>query len=151
MTNNDEQLLDDELTADSLGAESALGAEPIVSLTGDEVLCAPATATVLEAATTMSEAGVSLLVLGSADDVEAVLSERDVVRAVADGVALDQTPATDYGSTTLRWALPESSISDVVDEMMSGYVRHVLVADGGGKLVGIVSMRDILAAYASSI
>ena len=151
MNNNDDQLLDGELEDDSLDAQFSLGAEPIGSLTGDEVVSASAGATVLEAATAMNEAGVSLLVLGSADNVKAVVSERDVVRAVAEGAALDQTPATEFGSTTLRWALPESAISDVVDEMMSGYVRHVLVAGDDGKLVGIVSMRDILAAYASSI
>lgn len=146
MSNDNEQLVED-----GLGAEPSLGAEPIGSLTGDEIVSLPATATVLEAAQKISDAAVSLLVLGSAENVECVVSERDIVRAVAEGVALDETPAADYGSTTLRWAMPESAISDVIDEMMSGYVRHVLVAGKDGKMIGIVSMRDILAAYSSMI
>ena len=144
MSNDDDQLLDDEL-----GGEVGPGADPIGSLTGDEIVSLPTTATLLEAAKAINEAAVSLLVLGDADKVEAVISERDVVRAVADEVDLAATAATEYGSTTLKWALPESAVSDVVDEMMSGYVRHVLVAGEDGKLVGIVSMRDILAAFSS--
>jgi CBS domain-containing protein len=144
MSNENDQLLDEDL-----GPEAALGAEPIGSLTGDEIVSLPATATLLDAAKKINEEAVSLLVLGTVDKVEGVVSERDVVRAVAEGAALDQTAASEYGSTTLKWALPESAINDVVDEMMSGYVRHVLVADDDGKLVGIVSMRDILAAYSA--
>ena len=144
MSNDNDQLLDDDL-----GPESALGAEPIGSLTGDEIVSLPATATVLDAAQKINEAGVSLLVLGSADKVEAVVSERDIVRAVAEGAAVGETAASEYGSSNLKWALPESAINAVVDEMMSGYVRHVLVAGEDGKLVGIVSMRDILAAYSA--
>ncbi|MGI9615587.1 MAG: CBS domain-containing protein [Acidimicrobiales bacterium] len=152
--NNHQPPNDQMLESDPLGPEAALGAEPIGSLTGDEIVSMPATATLVEAATTMNEAAVSLVVLGIGDDnkadsIKAVVSERDVVRAVAEGAALDQVAAVDYGSTTLKWALPESAISDVVDEMMSGYVRHVLVADDDGTLVGIVSMRDILAAFSA--
>ena len=152
--NNHQPPNDQIMETDLLRPEAALGEEPIGSLTGDEIVSLPATATLVEAATTMSEAAVSLVVIGIADDkkadsIEAVVSERDVVRAVAEGAALDQVAAINYGSSTLKWALSQSAISDVIDEMMSGYVRHVLVADDDGTLVGIVSMRDILAAYSA--
>lgn len=152
--NNHQPPNDQILESDPLAPAAALGGEPIGSLTGDEIVSLPATATLVEAATAMSESAVSLVVLGIADDnkansIKAVVSERDVVRAVAEGAALDQIAAVDYGSTTLKWAMSESAISDVIDEMMSGYVRHVLVADDNGTLAGIVSMRDILAAYSA--
>lgn len=152
--NNHQPPNDQILESDPLAPAAALGEEPIGSLTGDEIVSLPATATLVEAATAMSESAVSLVVLGIADDnkadsITAVVSERDVVRAVAEGAALDQIAAVDYGSTTLKWAMSESAIGDVIDEMMSGYVRHVLVADDNGTLAGIVSMRDILAAYSA--
>jgi CBS domain-containing protein len=40
-------------------------------------------------------------------------------------------------------------MAEVAEEMMDCYVRHVLVEDGG-RLVGIVSARDLLGAYVSA-
>ena len=39
------------------------------------------------------------------------------------------------------------TVDDVVEEMMEGYIRHVLVAGPDGTLLGMVSMRDLLAAF----
>ncbi len=116
-------------------------------LMGDEIVSAPATTTFREAAKMLHDAEVGLLVIGEPTSVKGVVSERDIVRAVARGVDLDAATVTDSLSTNLKWATPDTSVGNVIEEMMEGYLRHVLVGGDGGELVGIVSMRDLLAAF----
>lgn len=122
------------------------GAAPVESFMSEEVVICANTTTMREAARLLHEAGVGMLVVGTRTAVEGVVSERDVLRAVADGADLDAGTVADIESRTLKWATPTSTVDDVVEEMMEGYIRHVLVAGDGGELVGIVSMRDLLSA-----
>jgi CBS domain-containing protein len=55
----------------------------------------------------------------------------------------------DIASTKLVWCDSTATVREVAEQMMEQYVRHVLLEDGG-KLVGIVSARDLLGAYAMS-
>jgi CBS domain-containing protein len=89
---------------------------------------------------------VGLLVVGSADRVEGVVSERDVVRAVALGRDVDTTAVSEVASTRVVWCDAGATVYEVAELMMEHYVRHVLVEDGG-RLVGVVSARDLLGAY----
>ena len=123
------------------------GEVTVGSLIGGEIVAVPASVSMRAAAKALAESDVGLVVIGSADEVAAVVSERDVVRAVAADNDLDTTLAVDGGTTSLRWATTDSSEAEVIDEMMSGYLRHVLVRDDAGALAGIVSIRDLLAAY----
>ena len=121
------------------------GASVRTYLTADVVTVAP-TASLRETAFTMAQANVGVLVVGTAKHVAALVSERDVVRAVADGVDLDGTTAADVASTELFWIDADDTVGDAAEEMMEDYVRHVLVRDRRG-LVGILSMRDVLSAF----
>ncbi|MDO8390692.1 MAG: CBS domain-containing protein [Actinomycetota bacterium] len=111
-----------------------------------EVVTIAVTASVREAAAELSRASVGVLVIGTADVVAGLVSERDVVRAVAEGRDPDGTLAIDVGTTTLIWIDAGNTIGDAAEEMMEDYVRHVLVRGDDG-LVGILSMRDVLDAY----
>jgi CBS domain-containing protein len=113
----------------------------------DEILALDPDTTLRQAAVALEEAGVGCLVVGTAENVEGVVSERDILRAVADGVDLDATPVREVESRHLMWATTDSTVEEVVDEMMGNYVRHVLVGEDH-RLVGMVSIRDVLAAYA---
>jgi CBS domain-containing protein len=44
---------------------------------------------------------------------------------------------------------PDASVHEVAERMMECYIRHVLV-EAGGRLIGIVSARDLLGDYVSS-
>jgi CBS domain-containing protein len=118
----------------------------ITAFMAEEVTIAASTTTLRDAAVALEAAGVGILVVGTRDVVEGVVSERDVLRAVARNIDLDSTTVAEVESTHLMWATPDSTVGEVVEEMMEGYIRHVLVGDESG-LVGIVSMRDVLAAY----
>jgi len=118
----------------------------ITAYMSDEIVALDPSTTLRQAAVALAEAGVGCMVVGSPEAVEGVVSERDILRAVAEGVDLDFTLVGAVESTDLKWATPDSTIGDVVEEMMENYVRHVLVGDNR-RLVGMVSIRDVLAAF----
>jgi CBS domain-containing protein len=123
------------------------GSASISTVIGDEPVLIPSTTTLREAARQLSEAGVGLIVVGTSAEVEGVVSERDIVGAVASGVDLDTTTVAEVETKDhLDWATVDSTIAEVADEMMRDYVRHILVTNGR-KLIGVVSMRDVLALY----
>ena len=90
---------------------------------------------------------IGLVVLGSLDKVESVISERDVVRGVADARDPAVTPARELASTKVVWCDASATVREAAELMMEEYVRHILLEEDG-RLVGIVSARDLLGAYA---
>lgn len=111
-----------------------------------EVIAVDRTASIRDAAVAIAKASVGVVIIGDPDDVVALVSERDVVRATAEALDLDATLARDIGSTELVWIEADDSIADAAEEMMEDYVRHVLVRDGD-RLVGVLSIRDVVSAY----
>jgi CBS domain-containing protein len=113
----------------------------------DAVITIPADATLLAVADELAGDQVGVLVVGSMDDVEGVISERDVVRAVAEGRDPQETTARELASRKVVWCDPTATVHEVAELMMEEYVRHVLLGEDN-RLVGIVSARDLLGAYA---
>jgi CBS domain-containing protein len=114
----------------------------------EEIVTVAPTEPVRAAAAAVVEQSVGMLVVGTTDDVVGVVSERDIVRAVAEGLDLDRVTVAEIASRQLVWLDADDNIGDAAEEMMEDYVRHVLVRDEGG-LVGVLSMRDVLSAFTS--
>lgn len=125
---------------------SPVGSSPVSRLIGDAVVRIPSDATLAEAARVLAGSEIGAVLIGEGDRPEAVVSERDLVHAVADGRDPTCARAIDVASTELIWCDVESTVDEVALEMMDRYVRHVLVEEDGA-LVGIVSARDLLGAY----
>jgi CBS domain-containing protein len=125
------------------------GKAPVSVYTTDEVVTIPADASLVEAARALVDGAVGLLVVGTAEQVEGVVSERDVIRAIAAGRDPAATPVTEVIRARLVWCEPTATVAEVAEVMMTEYVRHVLVGSDE-QLVGIVSARDLLGAYASA-
>jgi CBS domain-containing protein len=113
----------------------------------DAVITIPPDATLLAVADELAGDQVGVLVVGSMHDVEGVISERDVVRAVAEGRDPQETTARELASKRVVWCDPTATVHEVAELMMEQYVRHVLLGEDN-RLVGIVSARDLLGAYA---
>jgi CBS domain-containing protein len=126
-------------------AISISGSSCISLLIGDEVVRADPHASLAEIADVLVSSAIGAVVLGAGDRPDAIVSERDLVASMAAGLDPSTTPATDVASTALVWCEVDSTIEEVAAEMMERYVRHVLVEDDG-RLVGVVSIRDLLAA-----
>lgn len=106
-------------------------------LTVDEKLTLQSLAAVLAAA------DVGVVLVAQPDGRAGVVSERDVVRALADGGAPDELWVADVMTDELVIAEPEESVLDVAARMVAEGVRHVAVVDRG-EVVGVVSSRDVL-------
>jgi CBS domain-containing protein len=76
-----------------------------------------------------------------------LISERDLVRAIADGVALSRTPVEDVMTTDLVTATPHDELIDVVHRMLDAEVRHLPVVEDG-VAYGMLSVRDALRSLA---
>ncbi len=101
-------------------------------------------ATIKQAAEVFVREGIGLLVIASSVSpvrAEAVLSERDVVRAVAAG-----TPATTSLSAISTKKLVRIKRSEPLSRavwlMMQKHIRHLVVENDDGTLFGVLSIRD---------
>lgn len=73
----------------------------------------------------------------------AVMTERDLLKAVAAGLDPDEETVASHMTSTLVTAAPSWPIADAAQLMVRHGVRHVLVFDGP-ELVGVLSMRDVV-------
>lgn len=118
-------------------------------LIGDPVATVAPEATLLEVADALASAGVGALVVGDGEKADAIVSERDLVSALAERRDPGTTRARDVAHSTLVWCDAEATVAEVAAKMMDSYVRHVLVEEDG-RLVGVVSARDLLGVYAAA-
>lgn len=77
------------------------------------------------------------------DNSVGIVSERDVVRALADAGDPDEVWAADVMIEEIVVAEPEEAILDVAQRMVEEGVRHVAVVERG-VIVGVASARDLL-------
>lgn len=76
-----------------------------------------------------------------------ILSERDIVRTIADhGEDALQEPIEDLMTKQVRTCKPSDSIKDLMQMMTTRRHRHVPVCNDVGDLVGIVSIGDVVKA-----
>ncbi len=73
-----------------------------------------------------------------------VLSERDVIKALADGKDLN-IPVGQFCKRDIITLKADATLEEAAAAMGKHRIRHVVVVDDQGKLVGVVSVRDILA------
>ena len=128
---------------------SGLGPDDEVRLfVSDGLILVRPDATVRQIAQVLASEGVGALVVAEADRVHGVVSERDVVLAIAAGQELGAATAADLDSQQVVTCTPDTTVHDAAVLMMEHYVRHLLVQDDTGP-VGMVSARDLLGAYAT--
>jgi CBS domain-containing protein len=90
----------------------------------------------------------SLLVLDGTDLV-GIITERDVLRAVATGTPLD-TPVSKVMSKELITVEPGTSLREAARIMTEKWIRHLPVLEAG-RLVGVVSQRDLAGVLAGAL
>lgn len=119
--------------------------EPIRGLLrGPLATCRPLS-TLRELAAVLSDNLVGALVVGHPAEVIGIVSERDLVRAVADGLDLDDDRVREVMSEPVETIDADAVLDDAARLMLRDEIRHLVVTEGG-VAVGIVSMRDVLAA-----
>jgi CBS domain-containing protein len=86
----------------------------------------------------------AVLILGADRRVVGILSERDVVRALAErGAAALEEPVSQTMTRKVSTCNENESVFHIMKRMTEGRSRHVPVVDQG-QLVGIVSIGDVV-------
>lgn len=98
-------------------------------------------------AETMSTGGVGALVLLGPDGASGIVTERDVVNALALDANADTVWAADVSSGDLYMLAPSDTIADAIRLMADDRVRHLPV-QADGTVIGMVSVRDVIAVLA---
>jgi CBS domain-containing protein len=106
------------------------------------LLTVSADAMLREAAIAMVERGVGAVVVLKGEAIAAILTERDVMKAVAAGHDANARVA-DWMTRHPETIEPEDSTDHAASLMIHGGFRHLPVV-AAGKVVGIVSMRDLM-------
>ena len=100
-----------------------------------------------EASKVMSDRKIgSVVVHDPESDGPGILTERDIVSAVAGGVDLDTSMATNHLTTDSAYGSTGWSLDEATDAMKRGGFRHLVVVEGSS-VVGIISMRDVVRAW----
>ena len=108
------------------------------------VAVSPAT-TVVEAAGVMKERRVGACLVMEGPELAGIFTERDLLFAFADGLDVRERPVTELMTRQVTLAPPDANVVWAADTMKRIHARHLPVGEDG-KVVGIVSLRDLFAA-----
>jgi len=117
----------------------------ILSVKGRDVVTIEPSATLTAAAKLLAEKRIgALLILGPDHRITGILSERDIVRAIAErgAAALDDFVSTVMTREVMTCTKTET-ITSIMDRMTAGKFRHLPVVDQG-RLVGMISIGDVV-------
>lgn len=117
----------------------------ILAEKGRTVVTVPPHRTMMEAMKILAEKRIGALVVCDAEKaVKGILSERDVMRAVAgEGESAFDAPVSRYMTTKVTTCTLSDTLEDLMEMMTDGRFRHVPVCDDG-QLVGVVSIGDVV-------
>lgn len=88
----------------------------------------------------------AVLVVDETNHLQGILSERDIVRSLAEhGAATLELPAAQLMTSDVHTATPQTSIAEAMEMMTDGRFRHVPVVEDD-RLVGLVSIGDVVKA-----
>ena len=106
------------------------------------LLTVSAEGTLGDAAAAMAARGVGAVVVLEGDSIAAILTERDVMKAVAAGKD-GSAPVAEWMTRHPDTIEPGDTTDHAASLMIHGGFRHLPVVDGE-QLVGIVSIRDLM-------
>ena len=102
---------------------------------------------VRQASRLMRDKKVAAVLVMDGEHLTGILTERDMtVRVVAAGLDADATPVHEVMTADPDTLAPDDTASDAIRMMRSRNYRHLPVVDGG-RVVGMVSVRDLYAVY----
>jgi signal transduction histidine kinase len=122
-----------------------MSVQDVLNWKGDGVYTAHRDTALADVATMLSRQDIGTVMLTDDDGrLAGILSERDVVRAIAQrGRDVVDLTAASFMITALVTCTPDTSVPDVLAMMSANQIRHLPVVQGEA-LVGLVSVRDIL-------
>jgi CBS domain-containing protein len=86
----------------------------------------------------------AMVVLGEGGALDGIISERDIIHAIAEhGAGCLGLTVADLMTQRVITCTPEDSVTRIARLMTENRIRHLPVVEGGG-LVGVVSVGDVV-------
>ena len=117
----------------------------ILKLKGRTVATARPDCSILEVATKLHAKRIgAIVIVGTAGRIDGIISERDIIRAVAErGAASLGEPVTGCMTRAVQICDVADTLDELMAKMTTGRFRHLPVVEDG-RLVGIVSIGDVV-------
>jgi CBS domain-containing protein len=112
-------------------------------LVGGEVVWVAPEATLRQAAEVMMSTEIGSVAVEVDGALEGILTERDILRAVADDADLDVDTASGWMTEYPDSFTPEMEVEEAADWMLATGFRHLPVVDGA-EVLGVISIKDVL-------
>ena len=106
--------------------------------------------TLAEAAAKMWRQQTGSLLVMDGEDLVGIITERDVLKAVAQSVRPQDVRISEVMSKDLVTVGPGTSLREAAKIMADRWIRHLPVLDSG-KLVGVLSQRDLAGVLAGAL
>jgi len=125
--------------------EATMTVSIILAGKGREVVSIEPNASLASAIALLAEKRIgAVLILGAGRRVAGILSERDILRALAErGAAALEEPVNRTMTRKVSTCTESETVAAIMERMSDGKFRHVPVVDQG-EVVGIVSIGDVV-------
>jgi CBS domain-containing protein len=125
--------------------DAVMTVSSIIAAKGREVITAQPELTLHEVARVLAEKRIGAVIVIAADgSIKGILSERDIVRALAkSGADALHEPVSMHMTAKVISCQESDMITDVMEIMTKGRFRHVPVVRDG-KLAGMISIGDVV-------
>ena len=121
-----------------------MGISSILREKGGEVATIPVTNPVRDVVAELVVRRIGALLVVDGNAIVGLVSERDIVRALAaDGAAALDRPARDVMTSPVVTITPHDSVNMAMELMTGRRIRHLPVVEDG-RLVGLVSIGDLV-------
>ena len=103
--------------------------------------------TVFSALETMAEHNIGAVLVLDGDELSGIVTERDYARKVKlRALGSNDTPVGEIMTTVLHTVVPTTTVAECMQLMTDERVRHLPVVDDAGRLVGLISIGDVVKA-----
>ncbi len=125
--------------------EASLTEISVEKLSPKTPVLVPARATVSDALTVMRDRRIGAVLIGTSDEIVGIFSERDVLLRIADRYQeVKSSPITEFMTANPETLELDAPIAFALNKMEVGDFRHLPITRDG-LLVGVISLRDVLA------
>lgn len=118
----------------------------ILKSKGRAVTTARADATLLDLSCKLAAKKIgAIVIIGDQGRIAGIMSERDVIRAIAErGADALTQPVSDIMTRSVVTCHEGATLDELMEKMTQGRFRHVPVVDDNDALVGIISIGDVV-------
>jgi len=122
--------------------------QSILGVKGSDVVTVREDISLADAAMTLRDKHVGALVVSNdGQHIDGIISERDVVRALANhGASVLGRPVSSAMSKDVITCRADDAVESLMVSMTERRIRHIPVVDDGGVLGGVISIGDVVKA-----